>query len=140
MTFLTKAAGSTSLSSTDAMATLSSRRSTTSGGMPHRSTKRRLKFTMPPPASTTRIASAVASIVALSRATDRCRSSWACLRSVMSNAMPMTPWIAPAASRKGSTCAWNVRCFQVISYVTDSPASARRWAAIGSNSGSVVRK
>ena len=54
------------------MASLSSRLATTASGIPQRSTKRRLKFTIAPAASTTRIASAVASIVAFSSAID-CR-------------------------------------------------------------------
>ena len=53
----------------------------------------------------------------------------------------MTPRIVPVGvAQRLDVRVWNVRSFQVASYVTDSPVSARRCAAIGSNSGSVVLK
>ncbi len=111
-----------------------------SAGIFHMSTKRRLKWTILPLASTTRMPSAVASIVASSNATDRCSSARAFLRSVMSKATPTTPRMLPSASRRGSTWDWKARPFHSASYVTDSPRSARRCAAIGGKAGSVVLK
>ena len=79
------------------------------------STKRRLKWTIFPAASTTRMPSAVESMVAWSRATERSSSASARFRSVMSKATPTTPRMLSSASQRGSTWAWNVRVFHSTS-------------------------